>query len=659
MTTQTKKKRMSKQLTVLKTRFEEAMDSLEQAKPFAKSLYQTDVFQLAIDLASSDDGLGVIYGHAHRFDEAGVFNGGPWEKAAKMQPPFVGGELRLKSVNSIIELLSEMRMLAIAKGDYIHEELSKVEACAFLNEVLALNLELLFPAESGIPLEDHLLRAKRLFHYLGQELSFTAIAANIVQEIERLTVQRPIMTGRILKMINLSAQLIESGIDEKVAESLENFSRAVNAPTPLSRDASSQRDYRLKLEDANDDELKSEATIFADTMKTTGLVSPYHAVLLRFLNRKNSDIMTISLGLSEMGNSSYQMNKALIYDIIQFSIYPETRQSIYGLAGMLERGVLTLEPVIPAIRRLFELPVHAKVRETLSRPEGEHSGISLNSLLVAGLISVLGQPLGVGQGINQTCQSARAISLWAQHGIGKLLEYITLAVRENDIEMIFEGQPIHSSLLTGGVANEIHRDLDTVSNILVPHLDKIYNEMMKRTLLRGEDGHKWVNPEFYGEWIPKGFINVIDPFTLGVTNYSAFVKLFYTTHHPDYNEGCEFIYPNPVGIFTTNVHGELLGLHALSIQRIKKDVNGDCRIYFYNPNNDGGQNWGQGIWPSVSGFGELEGESSLPFHEFLSRMYAFHYDPYKQGDIYMVEESLVDTVEAMAKDSWGKNYIWV
>ena len=41
-----------------------------------------------------------------------------------------------------------MRMLAIAKGDYIHEELSKEEAGAFLNEVLALNLDLLFPTET-------------------------------------------------------------------------------------------------------------------------------------------------------------------------------------------------------------------------------------------------------------------------------------------------------------------------------------------------------------------------------------------------------------------------------------------------------------------------------------------------------------------------------
>jgi hypothetical protein len=650
---------MTNQTVVLQDRYETALDRLEQAKSFAKSMYQTDVFQLAIELADSDDGLAIIYRNAHRFDKAGVFHEGPWEDPTKMQPPLVGGSLKLKGVNSIVELLSDMRMLAIAKGDYKHEGLNTEEAGAFLNEVLALNL--LFPREteeSRIQLEDHIIRAQRLFRYLGKELSFKAIADKIVQEMDRLTVQRPIKVERILNMISMSEQLIESGIDEKTAEALVKYSRAANAPTPLSRDASNQREYRLRVEDAYAEELEAEAKIFAGTMKDTGLVSPYHAVLLRFLNRKNPDLIPAALDLSETGTASFNANRELIHDMIQLSIFPETRQAIYGLASMLDRGVLTQDSLLPAIRRLFELPIHAQVKQILSKPEYEQGGISLNGVLVAGVISILGQPLGVGQGLNPTCQSARAISLWSQHGIGQLLDYIARAARDNDIDMTFEGEPIHSSLLDDGVAGEIHQDLDPVSIVLVSHLDKIYNEMMKRTLLRGEDGHKWVNTEFYGEWIPRGFINAIDPVTLNVTNYSTFVRLFYATHHPNYNEGYELIYPNPVGIFTTNVHGALLGLHAVSIQRIKKDQNGDYRIYFYNPNNDSGQNWGQGIEPSVSGFGELEGESSLPFHEFLSRMYAFHYNPYEQGDVFMVEENLVEEVEALAKDSWGKDYVW-
>ncbi|SOC08631.1 hypothetical protein SAMN05880501_105116 [Ureibacillus xyleni] len=654
----TRKKPIANKISPLEVKFESALDTLNQAKPFAKSLYQTDVYQLANELASTSEGMSVLFKYAHLFDQAGVFLDGDWEDPTKLQPPFVGGSLRLRGIYSILELLSEMRMLAIAKGTYQHESLSPEHASSFLNEVLALNLDLLFPEEQETELEEHLIRAQNLFTYLRQELSFESVAEQMVQEINRMTVQRPILTRRIIELIENSKLLINDEIDSKIVEELEKYSRATDTPTPLSEEAAGQREYRLKLEQASKEELISEAELFAESMYETGLVSPYHAILLRFLNRKYQEIIPSALLLSETGVTSFNENKELIHDIIQLSIYPETKQAIYGLSKMLNRGVLKLESLIPAIRQLFELPIHAEVKIALSNYVNGLNGISINGILVAGVVSVLGQPLGIGQGVNPICQSARAISLWAQYDIDKLFTLITSAIRDNNIEMAFEGELINSSLLLDGVATQNLQDLDPVSILLVPHLDKIYTEMMKRTLLRGEDGHKWVNREFYGEWIPSGFINVIDPLTLNVTNYSSFVKLFYATHHPDYNEGYKMLYPNPVGIFLTNVHGELLGLHAVSIQRIEKDQHGECRIYFYNPNNDGTQNWGQNIKASVSGFGELEGESSLPFHEFVSRMYAYHYNPYEQGDAYIVEETIVEKVETLARESWGKNYEW-
>ncbi|NHM29368.1 hypothetical protein [Neobacillus terrae] len=653
---------MAAQITALTDKFTQALERLESAKPFAKSMYQTDVFQTSIELAGSKEGLQAIYEKAPLFDKAGVFNGGPWEDASKLQAPFVGGSFQVKGVNSIIELLSEMRMLSIAKGDYEHEKVSASEAKDFLNEVLALNLDLLFPPEteaSRINTGEHIERAERLFQFLGEELSFNAIAAKIVSEIDRLTVQRPIMTSRIEKMINMANHMTQSNIEEESKQALLKYAKALAAVSPLSEKYNSLREYRLALKEASESEWAKEAEAFASSMNETGLVSPYHAIFIRFLNRANPDLIPAALELSETGTASFNANTSFIHDFIQLGIHPETRQSIYGLSRMLNRGVLTQDPIIPGIRRLFELDIHPKVKKALLKPEYEQGGITANGVLLAGIASVLGQPLGVGQGLNPTCQSARAISLWAQHGIGQLLDLLARAARDNDIDITFEGEVIHSSQIEGGVADEIHYELDSVSVVLVPHLDKVYNEMMKRTFLRGEDGHKWVNPEFYGEWIPRGFKNLIDPLTGAVVNYEAFVRLFYATHHPDYNEGYELIYPNPVGIYITNVHGKLLGLHAVSIQRIDKDPEGEYRIYFYNPNNDSGQNWGKGVEPSVRGNGELEGESSLPFAEFVSRMYAFHYNPYEQGDTYMVEDSIVEEVRKMAQESWGQDYTWL
>ncbi|WLR47975.1 hypothetical protein LC065_01385 [Halobacillus litoralis] len=316
-------------------------------------------------------------------------------------------------------------------------------------------------------------------------------------------------------------------------------------------------------------------------------------------------------------------------------------------------------PVAPGLRRLVELDIRPDVRNALYSTTNTGEGVTANSILVAGTIQVLGQPLGVGQGFNPTCQAARGISLWAQHAPGFLLEIIPRAARDGDLDFTFEGTPIHSKELKGGLAPDLDKELDPVSLVLVPHLDKIYSEMMTRVALRGEDGHRWVNPAFYGNWVQKGFSSVFDPITGYVLDYNGFVKLFYATHHTEYNDDYELIYPNPVGIFITNVHGKLLGLHAVSITRIAKDPSGEERIYFYNPNNDGSQNWGQNIEPSVIGNGEMEGESSLPFHEFVSRLYAFHYNPYEQGDAYAVENSIVDGIRQLAQESWGKDYTWV
>ncbi|MFP3488643.1 hypothetical protein R0K20_13625, partial [Staphylococcus sp. SIMBA_130] len=74
------------------------------------------------------------------------------------------------------------------------------------------------------------------------------------------------------------------------------------------------------------------------------------------------------------------------------------------------------------------------------------------------------------------------------------MEIIPRAARDGDIDMVFEGVQIHSKDLQGGLAPDLHPELDPVSLVLVPHLDRIYSEMMSRVALRGEPGHRWVNP---------------------------------------------------------------------------------------------------------------------------------------------------------------------
>ncbi|MFP3361325.1 hypothetical protein R0K17_28870, partial [Planococcus sp. SIMBA_143] len=73
-----------------------------------------------------------LYQHAGDYDKAGIFEGGPWEEPRKLQPPLVGGSFKIDGNYSIFEVLSELRMLAIAKEDYTHPDVSSEQARTFL-----------------------------------------------------------------------------------------------------------------------------------------------------------------------------------------------------------------------------------------------------------------------------------------------------------------------------------------------------------------------------------------------------------------------------------------------------------------------------------------------------------------------------------------------
>jgi hypothetical protein len=325
---------------------------------------------------------------------------------------------------------------------------------------------------------------------------------------------------------------------------------------------------------------------------------------------------------------------------------------------MLERSLLSHQPVLSGLKRIMSIDLHPEVSENILKSKPAEKMNEPNTLLEADVISLLGQPLGIGQGWNPTCQSARGISLWSQHAPGKLLRMIITAAKENNLSFRFEGNLINSAELIQGVAKNIDFNLDVVSIVLVPHLDKIYNRMMQLSAMRPEDPHKWVNPAMYGQWIPTGFISAYNTQTKAIDNYEEFIRTFYVTHHPTYNGGHDLAYPNPVGIFITSSKGKLLGFHAVSILRVAEHDD-EIRVYFLNPNNEGRQSWQHDIQPTVAGNGERRGESSLPFHKFASRLYAFHFNEADMQNPESVNTLDVEKVTQLAKESWGESYTWL
>jgi hypothetical protein len=280
-------------------------------------------------------------------------------------------------------------------------------------------------------------------------------------------------------------------------------------------------------------------------------------------------------------------------------------------------------------------------------------GQPASTALLAGVIDVLGQPLGVGQGNNPTCQAARAISMWALTAPDYLLRMVARAARDDEIRIFFEGEAISSAEAPDGTIAAPLTDVDPVSMVLVPHLDRIYIEMGRRVAQRSGDPHEWINREMHGWWVGRETALAVDIPTGALTNYDEFVARFYALYHPAHNRDRPVVHPQPAGIAITDSLGRFIGWHAISILRVGLDPSEQVRVFFFNPNNDGGQDWGHDVVVSTEGNGERFGESSLPIDEFASRLYLFHFDPCDLGDVAAVPATILAEVESLARATWA------
>jgi hypothetical protein len=162
-----------------------------------------------------------------------------------------------------------------------------------------------------------------------------------------------------------------------------------------------------------------------------------------------------------------------------------------------------------------------------------------------------------------------------------------------------------------------------------------------------------VNPEFHGWWVGRGFAIVVDVATGNLVDFDGFARRFYACYHPLFNGNNPVIHSQPAGVAVTDSMAHFVGWHAISIERVGFDPEGVMRVYFFNPNNDSTQDWGNGVVVSTEGAGEYYGESSLPFEEFVSRLYIFHFDPRDEARDVDVPEDAIARIRAMAVGSWA------
>ncbi|WP_168016164.1 hypothetical protein [Halomonas salinarum] len=638
--------------------FDVTLEDFRQARATDPKASSDDVLESARVVMTRQGGLDALYARVAHVEEAGVFTGRDWAQPSILQPVLAVRSLRQSNADiTVIEALSELRLLAVASGDYFHPGISTEQARNFLTQVMALNLDLLSGQMSEADRERPQLLGtivQSLYQYLLERLGYESILASLVAEVKRLLSQRPIQTDSIKEMISQIAKcLFDPDIETAGTEGAARLVSALFGPTQGCREDPGVTVYATRLEAMDRGALAREASDLARAMHDTGLVSAYHSVLLRHLRGQHDDLIPKALGLSMTGIDVLQCYSQLVYRLIDEAIYPDTSQAIYGLAMMLERGTLFTSPVSAGLWRQIELKLSDATSKTLSEVFGDAQPPRV--FLLAGVLSILGLPLGVGQGNNPTCQSVIGLSMWADNDADYLLQLVAWAARDDEVLTRFEGQPISSKGLESGLAKAPPLDVDAVSLILVPHLDRLYMEMGRLCGERDDDLHRWINPEFYGWWVGHGFRVVVDIHTGKLDDYAGFIRQFYASYHPYYNGHMPVIHPQPAGIAVTDSGGRYVGRHAITILRVALDAKGDMRVYFFNPNNDSGQDWGQGIVCAIEGNDELNGEASLPIAEFASRLYVFHHDPLELGDMEAVPAEEVARVMELGRTSWAVN----
>jgi len=645
--------------------FEEAIEDLRSSTSLTRHQKASRLVSQIDQIAQDEDGIAYLYENTPELVKLNIFENTAWNEPEKLVPQLVNGTLKAGHPHSSFEVLSDLRMMGVANGKIKYKHLTPEDASAYLEDVLVHNLEFVFqaPTEETREMMSELEQKKvfHLFKFLLERSNLQGIKNKLAEEIRLICDQRPIVTRTAREIIKLVKNKIDLSPDSETDQTLKFYIDAIYHPSPATQDQPSFDSYAQWLNTASEEKLNEEAKAMSYSMLHSGLVNKYHAILVdHFCENDNDELLSKSLGLNETGQAECSKHIKSVKNLILYIVRPENAQCLYGLSKMLEKGLFSRQAVRAGLDNIKRTKLHSEVERNIIKSIAEPSeSISALQYLISALIRTLGQPLGVGQGNNPTCQSARGISMWSQHSPAKLINMLITAATLNNLSFRFEGQEIESNKLGKGLAKNLDFSLDAVSVVLVPLLDKIYNEMMKRASGRTDDPHQWVNPAMYGHWIQIGFASCYNYALNAIQDYDGFVRILFAACHLEYNGHHRLVYPNPVGIFVTSSRGAMIGFHAISLLRVKKDKDGVMRAYFLNPNNEGRQDWGQGIKPSVKGYGEQAGESSLPFDQFASRVYAFHYNTLEAKEhLTEIPQSTVDKVRKLAKESWGKSYMW-
>ena len=315
-------------LTSRLAQLDHATAALHDAPDFSKSTKVRRVLDALTRVLTQTGGCAAVRDRAAALEEAGLFAGTDWAQPDILVPAIVGASLRSGHADTVaLEAASELRLVAVAAGDMTHPAIDAAEARRFLSQVLAMNLEVLFtpPSEAErvrLGRTAHLIRD--LFGYVAEQIGYDSVLDELVEEIWRILRQRPIQVDQVTAMVTRIA-IYRDDPDVDLGTSGQGLDRLITAlfgTTEACREDPGVDVYRSRLEVMDAGGLQFESGGFARAMHDTGLVSPYHATLLRYLVETNPLLLSEALGLSDVGRTSLQRFPDLVYRLVDVAVHP-------------------------------------------------------------------------------------------------------------------------------------------------------------------------------------------------------------------------------------------------------------------------------------------------------------------------------------------------
>lgn len=287
-------------------KLDDAIQVLEESRPFAKAGKLPRVFDIARRVLMQPEGCRIIEERAERLELAGVYLGTDWAEPGTLLPTLTTYSLQSQNADTVvIEAFSELRLLAVARGFYLHPSVSAEQAHHYLTQVLAINLGLLFGMVGEAEREQGKLSqiSQSLVQYVAHHIGYEHVIDSLIEEIWRILQQRPIQVSDVRKMITQIA-ICRADPHADLGGAGRGADRLISSlygPTRACSEDPGTVVYEQRLESMDAQALQNEATGFARAMHDTGLVSPYHASFVRFILDDQDALLTEALACRAPG----------------------------------------------------------------------------------------------------------------------------------------------------------------------------------------------------------------------------------------------------------------------------------------------------------------------------------------------------------------------